>query len=146
MSPVIKKLLIWGMAFGWMGVTLVALIIPAPREWGVLGERISPYYDLVRPVLQPAAHVVLMFVMAWILMHCFSARSVPVAVLLSLLICLFLAIAFEGVQHMLPVSFGRAADWDDVVFSLSGAGAGCLFSLFLGWFRPHQDAEKVYER
>lgn len=117
------------MTFFWILLILTVLVVPAPREWGFFGKWIGPRYDLVRPILQPAAHVVLMAVLASLLMRCFVHKRRLDAIFITGGFAMLLALGFEFMQLLLPRSFGRAGDMQDMVFALIGVGIGCATSL-----------------
>ena len=108
----------------WVLLALGLLLAPAPREWGSFGRLINAYYDQARPVLQPAAHIVLMAVGVVLLMPYFACRSPRMAVLMSVATTLLFAMVFEMLQSVLPSSFARQCDVADLVPSGLGMLAG----------------------
>ena len=117
------------LVLGWLVIALVVLLAPSPREWGTLGHRISPFYDDIKSVLQPAVHIVLMASMAALCMHIFRQQTVPVAAGLSFAIVIALAAVFEGLQSLLPLGFARRGDLADMIPSAAGALMGCMIGL-----------------
>jgi len=122
---------VWGIIAVWVLVALGMLLAPAPREWGVFGKWISPHYDRIQPILQPAVHVVLMAVFSGLLMLCFTHRALHISLLYSLGLAFALAVAFEMMQSILPVAFARRCDVADLVPAFCGALVGCMVGVFL---------------
>ena len=110
----------------WLFMAIGMLLAPAPREWGAFGKRVSPFYDQVQPVVQPAAHLVLMVVFSGLLMQCFVHRAVGAAILYSLGLAVALALMLEMLQSALPANFARKCDVDDLIPSVIGAAVGCI--------------------
>ncbi len=113
----------------WLLLALVMLLAPAPREWGAFGRKINASYDKVQPVLQPAAHVVLMVVFSGLLMQCFVHRAVGAAILYSLGLAVALALMLEILQSTLPANFARKCDVGDLIPSVIGAAVGCVVGI-----------------
>jgi hypothetical protein len=117
----------------WFVSALVILLAPAPREWGDFGYRINSWYDEVRPVLQPAAHVILMAIGAFLFIRIFGANSPRRAFVLSMISTVTLAVFFELLQSALPASFARRCDAEDLIPSIAGmllgGGLGFVQSL-----------------
>jgi VanZ family protein len=127
-----------GLALAWLAVALLMFLAPSPREWGEFGHRISPFYDKIKSVFQPAVHVVLMASMALLCMHIFRRQAVLAASILSFGIVLVLAAVFEGLQSLLPSDFSRRADLADMIPSAAGAMMGCMSGLGARLFRTHK--------
>ena len=119
----------------WIAVTLIAVLLPSPREWGAFGEWFSPHFDKIRGVAQPAAHFVLMAAIAFSLVMALAARPPLVAWAAATVTCLLLSGIFEWLQTLLPVEFARDADLSDIVSSLLGAMVGSGLAV---WFQKHQ--------
>jgi VanZ family protein len=117
----------------WFLCALAILLAPAPREWGDFGHRINSWYDEARHLLQPATHVVLMAIGAFLLIRCFGASSPRRAFILAMVSAITLAVFFELLQSRLPASFARRCDAEDLIPSMIGmvlgGGLGFLQSL-----------------
>jgi VanZ family protein len=113
------------------------LMAPAPREWGAFGKWISPYYDYVGFIFQPAAHITLMAIGVILLMRNFSHRSPGWAFLISAATAMLLAMAFEILQSVLPSGFARQYDAGDLIPSLAGALIGGMIGIYR--YLNHED-------
>lgn len=113
----------------WIVLTLIAVLLPSPREWGAFGEWVSPHFDKVRGIIQPAAHFFLMAAIAAALTTVLAARPPLVTFAVATLVAVALSILFEFFQTLLPETFGRDADPSDVLSSMLGAMAGSALAL-----------------
>lgn len=114
----------------WLFLTMGMLLAPAPREWGAFGKWINSYYDCVRPILQPAAHIILMAGGVVLLMRYFSNRPPGRAFLISVSMAMLLAVAFEMLQSVLPAGFARKCDAGDLVPSMAGMLVGGIIGFY----------------
>jgi len=121
---------VWVITAAWLLVALGMLLAPAPREWGTFGKWISPHYDQVQSIVQPAAHVLLMAVCSMLFIRIFTHRTIVVAVLYSFGLAVVFAITLEMLQSILPSGFARRCDVDDLIPSVIGAMAGCMIGVF----------------
>lgn len=119
----------WVITAVWLLVPLGMLLAPAPREWGVFGKWISPYYDRVQSVIQPAAHVLLMAVCSILFIRGFAHRTIMVAVLYSFGLAVVFAATLEMLQSILPSGFARRCDVGDLIPSVIGATVGCIIGI-----------------
>lgn len=113
----------------WLGLALVVLLVPSPREWGDFGHRISPYYDRISFFFQPAVHVILMAGLATACMHHFRNRNVLFAFALSFVLVMLVAALLEGLQSLLPREFSRRCDVADLAPGAVGAMLGCFVGM-----------------
>ena len=125
-----SRMVLW-LGVAWLGIALLMLLAPSPREWGEFGRQLSPYYDRIEAVFQPAVHLVLMAILAVALMHHFESRSAVTAVLISFVLVMVLAIVLEGLQGLLPAEFSRRCDVEDLVPGAGGAVIGCCIGLLV---------------
>lgn len=119
----------WIALVAWLLMSLAAMLMPAPRAWGVLGVRIKLYYEEIRFVLNPAVHLVLMALLAVLSMQMFWNRKLRVAVVSSFSLVILFAVLFELLQGMLPREFGRSYDVMDLIPGAFGGALGCLVGL-----------------
>lgn len=110
----------WAALAVWGFLTLGILLAPAPREWGAFGKWINSYYDQIRPVLQPAAHIVLMAAGVILFMRYLSHLSPRRAFLISAAMIMLFAVALELLQSVLPIRFARQCDVEDLIPSMIG--------------------------
>lgn len=129
---------IWGLLSVWLGITLVLLLVPAPREWGRLGDHLSPLYDQLMPVLQPLAHIVLMAGLAWIIHLFFSGFGKHRKLVFSGLLAMLIATGLEFLQLALPSSFGRSCDPADLTFAMAGVLLGLGVAAFCPAWKGHR--------
>ena len=112
-------------------LTLLVMLVPAPREWGVFGKWVSPYYDATKDILNPTVHVVLMAMIAALIMHGFRFRALRLSILLALSVVIVFAVLFEVLQGLLPGEFGRTCDLADLVPGTIGGILGCVVGVVL---------------
>lgn len=122
----------------WMLIALTVLLVPAPREWGAFGHWVSPYYDQVQSVFEPAVHIILMSMITILLMHFLMDRTTKAALCITLAAGLCLAVMLEGLQSFLPVKFARKCDLHDLIPSSIGVLTGCLIGLIFRIIRERR--------
>ena len=124
----------------WLLIALVVLLVPAPREWGAFGHWVSPYYDRIQHVFEPAVHISLMIIITILLMHVFKNRTTILAFVYTLGLGFCLAVMLEGLQSLLPAGFARKCDLLDLIPSSIGLLAGCLIGLLIRSIRKRRIA------
>jgi VanZ family protein len=107
-------------------VIFVVMLAPSPCNWGAWGERLAPFYDAMKSVLQPVGHFVTSALLVIVVMRFHVSRPVWAAAAFALIVAMVLATAFEFLQNVLPISFSRTFDLADLAFALVGALTGCL--------------------
>ncbi len=121
----------WFGALIWTLFILLVLLLPSPREWGWLGDWLSPRYDGVVHIIQPMAHVVFMGILAFLLMKALAGKPIINRLATAVMATVVVAIFFEAAQAFLPENFGRSSDPDDLVYALIGIGLGCLLGVLI---------------
>jgi hypothetical protein len=122
----------------WFLITLTVLLAPAPREWGDFGHLINSWYDEYQSILQPAVHLILMAIGAFLLIRYFGVNSPGRAFVLAMIFAVILASFFELLQGILPASFARRCDAEDLLPSI----AGMLLGGGIGFFQSLRRATK----
>lgn len=117
---------IWALTGGWIVCSTLMLLAPSPREWGPLGDVLSPVYDDIQPFLQPLAHFIFMTVFSFLLAHMLSNMPMGAVMIYAFGVTMLLAAVLELLQSFLPPWFARTCDLADLTPALFGSCIGSV--------------------